>query len=778
MEPSPNEFGLTGLAKTKAMRARKRAELDATLSARRAARAASQASASAAPSVTESSPPKSSIPPHVTADTPTLPNPARLASPLLIAQDGARSPSVVPAMEALPEITTEEMNTSERYPTLIPQASVAEEEGEKQRNSSLTGRATPVQQQPAVQAEDPETASVHTIPITLVGHQRDQYPQMVYYHQELIRKFLELREPGDQVIQKIRTFVERMRFITLHPDLDNIETTFTQYDVEPAQQATWDVSCSAKFRFLKTLLDGLMDEEKHIVIAVQSGRLAGILSTFLQGIDIQSSSAAAPASSSSGSSKLKVSIITEDTDRTDMEKADLVLGLDNSFRHTDAAIRSLRQQAGEWIPFASLVVPRSIEHVECHLSSSLSDRARLRALVSGIDQLKSEAGRQEEGQLSPTDSANALAAYLKDGAEDRTWPLVGLSSLQDLDSQTESEIEPPESMASPAVGMKRQRVGSEGPSNEDELNKRVRTEPSADPDMPTTVNLQDVELTHVSDSIEKLTQANAEGDPVMTDTERRLQRLLQSAQNRIEELTADMSGLQYRHEEARTVQIRTESERDQATSMANGAILRSTDALNRESVLRSERTELKKELNEANLRLLDHTVPERAEHESLRQALAQAKAEKATIEKRLEQARNQCDFFRDQYQEASNTAQREVSANAELRNQVAHLTNRATGEQTKLRQMGYDARTKQLENENKKLKAMLKDHKAGLKFRDDEIAKLKEASRGRMGTRGTSVPRSPRLASPMGGGRSRQGSPATGEIKGRGSLLHPLRNNA
>ena len=776
MDSSPAS-GSSAKEKMEALRAKHRAKVEAN----RAARSATPTSVPA-PAAPATSPPKSSIPPHVTADTPAL-NPARLASPLLRAQEGPRSPSVVPAMEALPEITTEEMNTSERYPTLLPQASVGE--GETQRNGSLTGRATPNQQQPSPPT-DPETASVHAIPITLEGHQRDEYPQIVYYNQGLIHSFLETKDPDDKLIQRIKTFLDRVRAVCLHPDLNNAETA-TQYDVEPAQQAGWDSNCSSKFRFLKTLLGGLREENLHFAIALRRGRLVDILRIFLQGIDVSFIvPGATEAANHTGSGSLKVTILLEDTDASQVDKTDLIVGLDSRYRHDDPMIRALRQSNGQWCLFASLVVPRTIEHIENHLSPDLSELARLRALVSGIEQLKNKAGRSGEGQLSPTDSAKALVSYFKDPAPDKAWPLVELGSLEDLDSQTESEIEAPNT-TSPTVGAKRQRTASDGRSKEDDLSKRVRVDPSAPEeaaaaDIPTTINPQDVELTHISDSIDKLTQSGANEDtsnPAQTSTEKHLQRLLQDALTRNEELTSALSDLQYRHEDARTHLIRTTSERNDAMSTAETAITRMNAAVNRESSVRAERSDLKKELEEAKLSLLTHAIPERAEFESLRQALAQANAEKEALAKRLEQAGKDSEFFRAQYQDASTTAQGEVAANAELRNQLAVAENRATGEQAKLRQMGYDARTKVLEDENRKLKAVLRDREAGLKFRDEEIAKLKEASRGRMGTRGTSVPRSPRLASPM---RSRQGSPAVGELRGKGAgaggLLHPLRNNA
>jgi predicted nuclease with TOPRIM domain len=193
---------------------------------------------------------------------------------------------------------------------------------------------------------------------------------------------------------------------------------------------------------------------------------------------------------------------------------------------------------------------------------------------------------------------------------------------------------------------------------------------------------------------------------------------------------------------------------------------------NRSSSLRTESTALKQQLEEANAKLLDHTVPERAELERVRLEAAHAKEDAEFAKSRLERATTDHEYVREMYQSSSQSAQGLASQITELENSLAVAQNRATGEQAKLREMGYDAFTQQLRAENKKLKAVLKDREAAIKFRDEEIARLKEASRGRMGTRATSVPRSPRLGSPMKMG-SRQGSPAAGELRGK---LHPLRN--
>jgi hypothetical protein len=87
--------------------------------------------------------------------------------------------------------------------------------------------------------------------------------------------------------------------------------------------------------------------------------------------------------------------------------------------------------------------------------------------------------------------------------------------------------------------------------------------------------------------------------------------------------------------------------------------------------------------------------------------------------------------------------------------------------------MTLDARASNLARENKKLKAMLKEQADSLARKDKELSLMKEASRGRMGTRGSSVPRSPRMGSPLKtAAGSRQTSPSAGELRGR---THPLR---
>jgi len=239
-----------------------------------------------------------------------------------------------------------------------------------------------------------------------------------------------------------------------------------------------------------------------------------------------------------------------------------------------------------------------------------------------------------------------------------------------------------------------------------------------------------------------------------------------------------LADLQYRHEEQRTTLIETINERDSAIATAQKAVERETDLNKNLAAVRAERDVFRTGLVTAQAALLSHSVPERAEIEAVRQDSEKAVKREIELERRLKTAQNDLDYARDMYQTASSQAQALASQNQDLENRLAHVQNRATGEQARARQMTLDAQAQTFARENQQLKIRLQDREESLRLKDEELAKLREANRGRMGTRGSSVPRSPRMASPMklGGPGSRQGSPAAGELRPKGQgMLHPLR---
>ncbi|KAK1825308.1 hypothetical protein LTR12_000108 [Friedmanniomyces endolithicus] len=715
---------------------------------------------------------------------------SRAVSSLVSESIRSRSPSAVPATEQVAPVTQEEMNTSERYETLLPEA---------QPNARTSILGAKLSRQPS-KVQNPQVSG-YVIPIAFVGHQRDQYSSITEAEKQTIERFLATTTPDVQSVRKAEHLVENKRQVALHPDLANAET-LTPYDVRPEQEAQWYVDCSVKFRFLKEFLDGIRDQMLHIEIVSEPGRIIDILDKFLTGIHVphRRMHDAAAGSLGSESTGLMVTIVSNHNEvpqSQQLSPADLVIALDPS-DGSSAVCNSIRALTpGRQVPLATLIVPYTIQHLEQSISPAVPEHTRLRTLVSGFNRYRHDAGKLEEGQLGLIPAARALAAYLAASGSGQEWPLPNLAPLENLDSQTDSDVGPAtqdEEMQEGVTGTKRAFEDDDTTINGHDETKKARIETVAAEagilDSAATINPQELEITHVSDSLTRSTQAastavTVEAGLTLSEAEQSLQRMLQQTQARLEEHVSALSEVQYRNEYLHQQLAASKVACSDVTAAAQEHYERASSAETKFFALRAQHGELKQQLADAKARLSDHTIPERAELERLRLAAERSEKEKAHSEKRLAGVNKDHEFLRGQYQTVSQSAQALLSQVADLETSLAVAQDLAKGEHVKLRQMGYDAQTKKLRDENRKLKAMQQDRDAAIKFRDEEIARLKEAARGRMGTRGTSVPRSPRLGSPMkmldGGlprGRdSRQGSPAAGEPKGKAPAhLHPLRN--
>lgn len=716
--------------------------------------------------------PATSLPANVLAEVEA----ARQGSPML---DGGRSPSAVPAVEAVPEVTQEEMNTSERYDTLLPQAHEGSNGSGAPRGH---GASTNSERQPHPQEpnEEPEAANAYTVPIVLAGHQRDQYFQNIYYQHRAIDWFLGERRPNAEQIEIAEGVIERLRSISMHPDMVN-QDTLSQVST-PERQAQWDVDASAKFHFLNRLFEQLQGRNMHMALVAAGDRVPDMLETFLQGTHIPyNRDPSGRADFHSANLGLRVSIISLEQDPASVDGAHLVIAMDGSGDYRHSVIQAARQHrrvgqdmtdTNAWALLLTLVVPCTIEHIERCLAPGMSQKARITAILGATRRIKENAGKAEAGQAFPKDAALAVAEFLTD-ADAADWPLAGLSMIEDLDSQTETEMDS-SARRTQSRSPGRRPLADADPASPENRNKRPRL---GEPGPSGTIDPRDMDTSHVSDSMGRDTQSNLERTGVVH--EEPLWPGQEEAQALLAQYEKDLGEVQLRAEDQRNEIFTIKKERDDAISRAENALSRLSVTDTNNQALREQRTALKEQLEEANQRLREHTVPERQELEIVRQEAAQLRAEKEKIAKKLETTEAEIIYVREMYQESSNRARDLYEDNEELKARVTSAEEAASGEQARAQQMSNDARFKALERENKRLKTLLKDREVNLRARDEELVRLKEAGRGRMGTRNSSVPRSPRLGSPVApvarGQRSRQASPSAGELRPRGGM-HPLRN--
>lgn len=727
--------------------------------------------------------PPSAIPPHLVVSS---------------ADRDARSPSTVPAAEAIPDVTPEENMRSERYETLLN-----EEEPDVQMHNTQafsSNGAVDVAQPPVTESSVKE----YIMPITLGGAQKDQYKQTIVLSRELINEFTSELWPISSVkYLEAQQLVNNLRNVTFHPDLLNPEA-FTQIQVDAYTKAQWDQDCSAKFRFLHHLLNGLRDRPVQVAIVLQPGSLMEIIETFLEGIEVAFTTwqgHSNPSLATRGS--LRVTVVAS----TNLGAADLsgttqlALALDNSFvEHPDCLYLIGSHQALEQAPlFVSLVVPGSVEHIDRYMRGYKTVAESMHVLVKTAAALRNDVGRREDGLSKLEDTATELAQFVLDGAPCEDWPFSQLAdvSLAECEFDSQESGGTTESLNGGGGGTKRPLVSEciydvvfranmdfqdEQHPDADTPKKQRTTGPEHHfSDMPTTINPLDIEITHVSDSMGKQTQMHGMGDSISMSQhlaalqtlgdesaarQKELHDMLRATEGRSNQYQKALEDLQYRYEDLRKVLMETRAERDGHMRTAELATSRMTANEATITTLRTERNALKEQLAEVTASMANHTIPERAELEAQRVAASKAEAGTAKLEVRVQSMTSELDYIRSKYQDASNQATALASANSEYEARIAILEKKASGESARARQINVDGFGKQLLSEYQKVKQVLSDREALLRAKEEEINRLKEAQRGRMGTRGSSVPRSPRLGSPMrlevGAARvgSRQNSPA------------------
>ena len=656
-------------------------------------------SKSATPSqVTPAKP--SAVPPRINAEL-AAETPAQAGSPEL-ARNGGRSPSAVPAALPVKLVTQDEMNTSGRYKTLVPQE---KENPLLRRQSTITGAAS----KEATKGGN----FVHSVPIALLGHQRDSYPLMIQHHKDIIERFLGTNHPSDELIVEIETLLERLRRIVVHPDLDNVET-YTQYDVPPAAHAKWATDCSAKFHFLKHLIDELRDKELTIAVICQSAQLLQILETFLLGFKVTCYKADTGQTVKQDDCALTFKIMSHSEDASyESLSADAVICMDNSAEAGGSTLKLL-QEPNDDLVMMTLAVPGTVEHVERCLSTDLTHQQKLRALVHGIFDLRYDSGKLEHGQLPSVETAKVIAGFLTSKPTEREWSVAALSVLENLDSQTESDIELPQSSAAQPGG-KHPLDTSDVEMQASDTFKRPRLASNGVhmPDQPVTINPLELDISHVSDSVAVPSNPQMISSEVidpsdLNETVRRLQSLLLTAQTSLADHKQDLGELQYRHEDQRNLIIELTRKNEEAMETAQKAITRMTEGAATANALRIENRSLKEQVKAAQEALTDHSIPERAELEKQRLAFEQSQDENKILEKRLRTQQSDLDYAQEMYQNSSSAAQRLGTTNRELENTLSHAQNRANGEQTRAKQMTLDARASNMARENKQMKAKLK----------------------------------------------------------------------
>ncbi|KAI9847954.1 MAG: hypothetical protein M1837_001471 [Sclerophora amabilis] len=716
-----------------------------------------------------------------------------------------KSPSAIPSGPPEPYQARTDVQMSLRpqdpHPTIEVQEPNNVEAGSRPASKEVSQQISSL----ASSAASPRQGEMEfLVPLPMNARVRDQYQQTIFNYRADIEEFTHSAGTADP---KLRTrmveMVDHVKKITLHPDLDNRDT-LTQQSVPEHEEAKWAEHSSAKFLFLRHLLDELRSEEKHIAILAQPGQLLDILEVFLRANRVLYNRPDKHSrSDETAVGPMNVTLLPtgEAGAGIIVSEASAVIAFDTSFSAKDRQAHISRTHmfnVGQLAPVISLIVTNSPEHIELCLPTAWDETRRMQALVSCVAQT-----RHEVGQLSPdmpyADAAAGLVAIFLTGIakENVPWTLPALGGITTLEAITETPFSTQTATrdeattATDLASTSNKRAMPVDDDGERFLGKKARMTPLPD----ATIDSSEVEVPQISESVAKQSQrpsaaspsTNNEGDTgpqhaaavagkgKVERVEKRLQeqmqlenelrRVISTSEARLQEHIEALSQLQLRYED-RDSEIRTaRTERDAAVA-AKALIERRREVQAEEiSKLKVSKAQVETELGDARAALSGSTVPGVAELEQARSEARQAMAEKTRLEHRLATMTRDFEFTRTQYQSASGAAAEAANELSDLREENATLQRKASGEAAKLKAMNAGLSSEEHVRRIGQLELLLEDREDQLRRKDEE---LKVQLRGRgLVTRASSVPRSPKSY-------SRASSPVP---VGLGRPQHPLRNS-
>ncbi len=267
------------------------------------------------------------------------------------------------------------------------------------------------------------------------------------------------------------------------------------------------------------------------------------------------------------------------------------------------------------------------------------------------------------------------------------------------------------------------------------------------------------------------------------NTEQELRRINQDLETRCQDYESSNAEIIPKYQEA--LNDRGKFEHDMKRALESEAHMRKQrDARESElTKLREQKAAVDAELAEARLALATSAIPEVAERQNLKNEVERISGELDRTQKRSKSMQQEVEYMRTQYQNSSNAA---VDAVAELRTaneKIAKLTEQADSNRVQIHEIQQNSESAQHLRTIKELRTQKEILEAELEKKDGE---LKAILNGRRATRGTSVPRSPRMGSAMSPGPrpisnrvmqmgSRGNSPAPGDFGPvRGDFGGPL----
>ena len=275
----------------------------------------------------------------------------------------------------------------------------------------------------------------YIVPLPAPGRVKDQYVNMIKFYKQTIQNFMDEASLDEQLTKEVDRFLESVDNAATHIDLDN-PTTVSQQPVPPDQEAQYATNCSAKFQFLQELITCMRDQDVHILIVAQSGRLLDILEAFMKWMQVEyiRPDSLARSGPMRTQSRLRFTILPSKEQASPMllPTANAIIALDGSFTNGGYHLQQSRTpplNAGQLAPIIYPIVYASSEHIVRCIPDSIVGVERKRVIVSCVTQARTLFGELPIEEADPKGAAEEVGEFIKAGCVEGTWTLPSIRPI-------------------------------------------------------------------------------------------------------------------------------------------------------------------------------------------------------------------------------------------------------------------------------------------------------------------------------------------------------------
>ncbi|KAJ6130361.1 hypothetical protein N7512_003141 [Penicillium capsulatum] len=594
---------------------------------------------------------------------------------------------------------------------------------------------------------------------------KDDYERVLAGAAADLREFLDSFLPGTQVPlgdreylwPKMQELVEGLNNTSVHPDL-NVPLHLSEGDSSPQKEASWAEYSSAKFLLLGHLIEMASDHDLHLILAVQDDRKQALIERYLLGKGFAYTRAREAMDGglevSLAKGPLSFGIHSNENVNELLKAPSAIFAFDAAFNAKSPSVQHIRTTYTRnegLLPVVWLLVANSCEHVVRCLPD-LPPANQMRALVLHTARLHDEVGDLQEGAFGVRQNAEEILHFLLDSFA--SWSLPAVEPL-DFVSTPEMDSSASSSDGSHSGDRKRSLVKED---TDGHASKRARVGIHG-ASRPTGSSFLEQDLAQVRSA------HAAEKEKMQTE--------LADMQARLQATEKALGILQHRYE-SRTQELhKMRQERDRTAESKSSLEQRIEKHREDISKLKDERAELKHELEAARqeLKTGGGTL---GDLEAAREEIRRLTKEIAGLERKADYEKNQAEYTREQYQNASTVAAQAGNELRQVRSQNEELTRKTQANANQLRETN-------MKNDSARHLARIQELELSLAARDDLLRRkeeeLREIRKNRPSTRSTSTqPRSPKWAAgsrPTSPGITNNGNGGNGNngLAGRGSAL-------